>query len=82
MAQVEVVADRRASIARTSFQWFGMITKKTFPTIIVPTIAPTRRYEARAANRWYAPHAPRQTAPKTSAARIPSSFANARHKPS
>ena len=40
---------RFSSIARTSFRCAGMITRRTFATMIVPSIAPTWRYAARAA---------------------------------
>ena len=48
---------RPACFARTSSQCAGMITKKTLPTIIVPSIAPIWRYIARALNRCPMPQA-------------------------
>ena len=59
-----------------------MITKKTFPTIIVPIIAPTWMYDACAANSSPAPHAETQMNAKTSTASTPSSFGNVRHSAS
>ena len=59
-----------------------MITKKTFPTIIVPIIAPTWMYDARAEKSSPAPQADTQMNAKTSTARMPSSFGNVRHSPS
>ena len=59
-----------------------MITKKTLPTIIVPIIAPTWRYAARAAKSSNDAQADTQMNAKTSTASSASSFANVRQSAS
>ena len=59
---------RPSCFARTSSQCAGMITKKTFATMIVPSIAPTSMYAARGESSSPAAHALRQTNAKTESA--------------
>ena len=58
-----------------------MITKKTFATMIVPSIAPTWTKAARGANSSVAPHAASVVRPSTSAPRT-SSFRTTRQSTS
>ena len=48
---------RPASFARTSFQWPGMITKRTFAAMIVPSMAPSCRSVPRPEKTWLMPQA-------------------------
>ena len=48
---------RPACLALISSQWAGMMLKKTFPAMIVPSIAPTWRNAARGWKSWAQPHA-------------------------
>ena len=43
---------RPARMSATIFFWPGMMTKKTFATMIVPIITPTCTYAARAPKTW------------------------------
>ena len=54
---------RFSSIAATSLRCAGMITKKTFAAMIVPSITPTWRYAARGAKSSPAPQAASATSP-------------------
>ncbi len=59
---------RPCCFARTSSQCAGMITKKTFAAMIVPSIAPTWRKDARAAKSSPAANAESVTSTATATA--------------
>jgi hypothetical protein len=59
-----------------------MITKKTFPTIIVPIIAPTCRYVARPLNRCEVPHAASVISASSSVASTSGNDPSTRHSAS
>jgi hypothetical protein len=58
-----------------------MITKKTLPAIIVPSIAPIWMYSARPENRWLTPQAVSVTSNISTAASA-TSFGISRQRPS
>jgi hypothetical protein len=70
---------RPARMSATIAFWPGMMWKNTFAAIIVPIIAPTWMYAARAPKTWKSPHAAAITSASTTTARMFSLPASSRH---